>query len=562
MVVLLALACKEPLYYYADDPPPVDETGETGETGDTGAHTGPGEWTDPLQLVSMVDVNTAGMELTDALVVGDTLVLAGQHQRGQGALWTFDISEDPTAPVFQGHLNARNVQSICWDGTYLWGVDRESTLMRFDLTETGPKENRSRGIGGNDGGIGCSADYVGYGRGINGATVFSNDGSDRTVRTFDHQVTDLAFRGDTVFVLSPSELQAWDLVTKESLGSVELSGHCRDVELDDDGLVVACGSTGVVLIDPDSLAITGGWQGTISVRGVALGPDRIVASGWTDVVALDRQATWQGSEPGKSAALEAAVGPEGLIYVADWNLPFILEAVEGPSPEVRLSPNFAQAGAVILVHNDGDAPLWVDRASDGTLSGQSVPPGGLIQWTLPEDLAGDAEPVLFTDDPDEPEPRLESGQRGGLRIGAPAPAFSEFDTLDQLWTLEDLAGQVVWLGLFEDGCPVCSSEVGATEAFFVDRIGSPEGYVRLWAYTGGVSEDRPVEWSQEAGILGTVLYDQDSTLRQSYWVENGEDTFARNPRHFIIDADGNIAYTATNMNLEDEAVVLEGLLGL
>lgn len=562
MVVLLALACRqEPEYFYAPDDTTA-ATDDTQETGDTQLPDGPGEWTDPLQLVSMVEVNTAGMELTDALVVGDTLVLAGQHQRGEGALWTFDISADPRAPVFQGHLNARNVQAICWDGAYLWGVNRESALMRFELTENGPVETRSRGIGGNDGGIGCSADYVGYARGINGATVFLNDGSDRTVRTFDHQVTDVAFRGDVVFVLSPTELQAWDLVTKDSLGSVDLSGHCRDLEVDDDGLVVACGSTGVVLIDPDTLAITGGWQGTLSVRGVALGPDRIVASGWTDVVALDRQATWQGSEPGKSAALEAAVGPEGLIYVADWNLPFILEAADGPSPEVRLSPGIARAGSIVLVHNDGDAPLWVDGASEGTLSGQRVPPGGLIQWTLPDDLADGAEPVLTTDDPDEPQARLESGQRGGLRIGGPAPAFSEFDIQDQLWTLEDLAGQVVWLGLFEDGCPVCSSEVGATEAFFVDRIGSPEGYVRLWAYTGGVSEDRPVEWAQEAAIEGTVLYDQDSSLRQSYWVENGEDTFARNPRHFIIDADGNIAFSATNMDLEDEAIILEELLGL
>ena len=547
-MLLLALACNKPVQTLDTEPQ------------DTATVEGPGEWVDPLSRGLTLGVDDKGMELTDAVMAGDYLVLSGQQQQGKGGVWLFDHASDPLDPAYIGTTQLRHVQQVCWDGEKIWGTDRTTFLYRFSIGPEGVSEDKHWDLGPNDGGVSCDATYVAAARGSMGAYLWEKRGGDiEEIAYFDEKVTEVLLAGEHLYLLAPDALIKVHRETQEELGRLQLQGYCRDLEADQTGLVMACGSDGVMFVDAEEMSLSANWRGNISARAVSLGPQGVVVAGWTDVVLLDRQGTFIGSEPTNSAAMDSTQDADGNIYIADWRTPFMLQVDStSPSPELVLVPDLARAGATIEIRNEGTAPMWISSVSEGELEAQRVAPGGYTFWRLPDPLLGT--PTIETDDPDEASVSLDLGVRGGLSVGDTAPQIQEFDTDRQEWTLSDHAGKVVWVGLFEDGCPVCSSEVGATELALVQAFGERDDLVRVWVYTEGASAERPEEWREEAEISGAVLVDSNQSVRSDYFIENGGDAFARNPRHFVIDQDGKLVFIATNLDIEGEIAVMESLL--
>lgn len=86
-----------------------------------------------------------------------------------------------------------------------------------------------------------------------------------------------------------------------------------------------------------------------------------------------------------------------------------------------------------------------------------------------------------------------------------------------------------------------------------------DGVVRLWSFTGnGGGAER---WKKEFALAAPVLVDQDGSLRQAYFVPNGDNAFAMNPRHYIIDAEGTLVYMGFNAGVEPEIELIQELLG-
>ena len=98
----------------------------------------------------------------------------------------------------------------------------------------------------------------------------------------------------------------------------------------------------------------------------------------------------------------------------------------------------------------------------------------------------------------------------------------------------------------DSGCPVCSADVPDTDRFIAETFGEEEGLVALWSYAGSAGRARGRV--DEAGIRLPVLADEDTSMRRSWFIPNGEDAFAANPRHYVVGADGTFAYVQTTVN--------------
>ena len=80
----------------------------------------------------------------------------------------------------------------------------------------------------------------------------------------------------------------------------------------------------------------------------------------------------------------------------------------------------------------------------------------------------------------------------------------------------------------------------------------------LWAYQG--SSGGAQAWQDELGLTHTVLIDSDRSLKSDYFIANGPDVFASNPRHFVIDRSGVLAHIATTVSpTELEAAIRAAL---
>lgn len=53
---------------------------------------------------------------------------------------------------------------------------------------------------------------------------------------------------------------------------------------------------------------------------------------------------------------------------------------------------------------------------------------------------------------------------------------------------------------------------------------------------------------EEHDLQTGVLVDSDSSMRQDYFLPNSSEVFAANPRHYIVDAEGNLAYISTSVS--------------
>lgn len=426
--MFLLLACTPPV----DTATAVDSVVETTETGDTLDTAENGPWPDPINRVESLALNTQGMELTDALMAGDIVVLSGQQQQGKGGIWTWDPETGDN-----DKLDLWTVQDVCWDGQRIWGVNRNSTLYLMALDGEQLELMNSWSIGGLDGGVSCDSDHIAYGRGQRGAFVHTKE-ANWTLSGPTHldvPTTGVLVDGDTLWTTGQDTLLRWSLPELELQDTLTLEGTCRQLDGTAERLVVACGAGGVFLVEEGG--VTQHWKGHASARHAVLWDGGVLVAAWTELIALDSELGWIGSEHTRSATM-AVTAHGDTVYAAEWSSPWTGTVPGGPSPEARVSPATVARGSNTQIFNDGTRRLTL---SDGRV----VLPGERVTWELPDQ---DGDQFLGSDDPDESNLSVTIGGNG---LGDPAPDFIEQDTDGKTWELQALRGEVVWLGLFQDG---------------------------------------------------------------------------------------------------------------
>lgn len=537
----------------AADPASADSAspGDTADTGDTSDTTEPVVYVDPIVRGVTMDLVTRGPELTDAVLVDDVLLYAGQEQTGDGGVWAFDISS-PDAPTLIGKTSIWHLQRICWSGTEAWGLTREAELQRIVLDGGVPVPADRFSVGRVGGGLDCVDDRVAIALKQGGVRVVQVTGTAPAtmaeVARIETPAVDVLWEGDRLWVLDDNQLSAWtlDATGATRTGGVDLDGTCRDLAPGPDWLAVACGAGGVAIVDrgdgaPSRLAQ---WTGGLSARSVSVQDDHVLVAAWTDLALLDATVPeaprLRATEPAGSAVMGVVAGSNGRAWVADWSRPFGVTWAPVDAPEARPTKAVALPGDTVTVVNDGLAELRLE-AIDGTVDEAVVAPGGFAFWTLPDTDAERA--VLHTNDPDEPEVSVELSAAEGMQPGAVAPRFIETDTDGTTWDLDALTGKVVFVGMFQDGCPTCESEVPDTDTLLTEAFGDETELVALWSFGGPTNRAR--DWQRDAGIALPILVDEDDSMRRDYFIENGEDAFAANPRHYVIGRDGRFVAVLT-----------------
>ena len=541
----LPVAPHVPVDTSASTQPP---SADSGEIHDTAPPDGP--HVDPIVRGDTLDLEVRGPELTDGVRVDDLLLYAGQEQTGDGGVWAFDVS-DPAAPVLTGKTSSPHLQRICWAGTHAWAMTRSAELHRVAVEDGVPMLFERFSLGSWGGGLDCVDDRIAVALGQSGVRAVQFAASGPTgltdLATIDTPATDVLWEGDRLWVLSEDALSAWHLADEGATleGSVSLDGTCRDLAPGSDWIAVACGAGGVALVargdgQPERLAQ---WQAGFSARAVEVQEDHVLVAAWTDLLLLDAsdptQPILRATEPAGSAVMAVVADAEQQAWVADWNRPFGITWAREDSPEVRPSRSNARPGDTVTVVNDGLAPLTL-ATLDGTLDQTRVPPGEYALWTLP---TSGTTATVQTNDPDEPEVTVVLATGEGMQPGAEAPAFIEQDVDGVVWDSSTLRGSVVFVGLFQEGCPTCESDVPDTDDLLVERYGDESGLVALWSFGGPADGGR--RWRSEAGIELPILADEDDSMRADYFIPNGEDAFAANPRHYVIGRDGRFVAVLT-----------------
>jgi peroxiredoxin len=88
--------------------------------------------------------------------------------------------------------------------------------------------------------------------------------------------------------------------------------------------------------------------------------------------------------------------------------------------------------------------------------------------------------------------------------------------------------------------------------------GDTEDFVRLWLFVG---TDGPARlWSAELGLVEPVLVDDDESTSRAYFIENSQDGFATNPRHFVIDRSGDLALVERTVSPETLIAAIDAAL--
>jgi len=429
-----------------DTPAPTDSGGSDSAAPE------PGDFSDPITVGFDLTLEDPA-ELTDGVLFGDWLVLVGQHQQQLGGVWVYDAS-DREAPTPVGQTSIWNVQRVCAADDKLWGMDRGGNLLRIALASDGTpsiEQTWSRGSFGE--GLDCTGDRVAWGNGSEGGG-YSLDSDLSDPVSLDAEVRDVWWQGDTLWTLAHGRLDRWDLSGTPSIAaSLELEGVCRDLAAGDDFVAIACGSTGVHLVDPSGPSLLGTWDGYASARSVDVVGDRVLVAGWTDLLWLDASdptsPTLVATEPARTAMMGVVADTADHVYAVDWGEPYTAVLSASEAPEVRSSVTGVRTSDAVVLYNVGLAPLWLDEPSHGELAPRSVEPGGYALWTLPDTL--DTGVSVATDDPDEPVFELPLSATEGVQPGDEAPPLSESDLYGALWELEALRGEVVFLGLFHDG---------------------------------------------------------------------------------------------------------------
>jgi len=543
-------------------------TDDGGGTGDGGAET---TYEDPVIPGVTFDLGDAAAELTDGARVGTYVLLTGQEQTSNGGAWGFDVSGDE--PRLLGSTDVWNIQWVCGtpDGI-AWGTNRDGTLYELAVSDAGVDITAQHTVDTMTTGVDCDGSRVAWGLSSDGAAV--GDPSDPAfpgnAARIDAGagVQDVLLDGDTLWLVTYDDVQAWDLSggTPTRTGRLELAGTCRDLALHDDWLAVACGSGGVSLVtrDPASPTLLSSYADGRSARAVDVLGDVVLVGAWTDMLVLDaRDPTalrFFASEGAPASAMavvadQDSLPAEGLTgtraWVVDWSMPFAIELAEHEAPEIRM-PTEALQGAELTVRNDGPAVLVLEPTF-GEMGDYTLETGQSTVWDLPDDVKDVA---LVTNDPDEEVILVGTPDPVGLQPGDPAPDFVEQDIDGKVWSLSDLSGKVAFMGLLESGCPTCESEVADTDAMLRESFDGDPDFIALWVVSGPESQARDLRDRLE--ITHTVLTDTDDSVRDAYSPPGTG--FARNPRHYVIDREGILTYVATTTAPGDLAGAISSTL--
>ncbi|RME23889.1 MAG: hypothetical protein D6798_12560 [Deltaproteobacteria bacterium] len=577
MLLSLILACTPSADTTgADDTaPPVTDGGAGGhgelDGGGVGDGGGDSAYEDPVIPGVNFDLGGAAAELTDGARVGEFLLLVGQEQTTHGGAWAFDVAGPE--PVLLGSTDIWNIQWVC--GTpegEAWGTNRDGTLYELVVGTTGVEIASSYTADTVTTGVDCDGSRVAWGMAHHGAAVGRKTDpgfpGDAVRISTEAGVQDVLLDGDTLWLVTYDDIQAWDLTSDgpTRVSRLELPGTCRDVALGETWLAVACGSGGVSLVsrEPTDPVLLSSYADGRSARAVDVIGDVVLVGAWTDLLVLDAAdpaaLRFFASEPAPASAMAVVADPDSRpsdgmtgvrAWVVDWNTPFAVELARHEAPEVRL-PTQALQGAELTVRNDGPE-LLVLQPTFGEMGDYTLETGQSTVWDLPDDVTDLA---LVTNDPDEEVVLVGTTGAQGLQPGDPAPDFVEQDLDGNVWTLDDLSGRVAFLGLLESGCPTCESEVADTDAMLRETFDEESDFVALWVFSGPESHARDL--GDRLEITHTILTDSDDSVRDAYSPPGTG--FARNPRHYVIDRDGVLTYVATTTVPGDLAAAISSTL--
>ncbi len=124
-------------------------------------------------------------------------------------------------------------------------------------------------------------------------------------------------------------------------------------------------------------------------------------------------------------------------------------------------------------------------------------------------------------------------ERGGVRIGAPAPNFQLYDLRGRLVTLSDYRGRVVLLNFWATWCGPCRVEMPAMEDLYREFNRRDFEILAVSTDQQGAAVTRP--FSEEMGLTFPILHDSDFRVGVAY----GARTL---PMTFLVDRRGVITH--------------------
>ena len=538
---LASAACETPPSTTPDPPGAPDVTSPADTAGDSGDPGGsPEPWPDPIARGATLDLAVGGPELTDATMAGDGLLLyAGQEQGGRaGGVWAFDVS-DPASPLLLGHTDTWHLQRICWSGSVAWGMTRQGELMKVEVSEGPPRITDRFGVGPWGGGLDCADETIAVALGSGGVRLVRVDGPapDGLVElgSAATPATDARLEGDRLWVLSDDRLTAFGIDASGSgAGIGALGGACSDVAGGPDWLAVAAGRAGPPRGPRRQRPLAPGDVAGPLVQAVDVSEDLRQPRGPTCSSGRRRSPPWlRGS--GQLVGDVGGRGADRQAWVADWNQPFGARWDRRRAPGARDKPVLAPASpsstTVLTAHPR--RPLRRHPVGHGPLA-RRLRHLGAVRGGHGRGHPADRCPTSGL-----PIAIAEGGDRGGR----PRALHRDRPRRPHLGPRPAWAGG---LRRHQRRHPVCAPRVPDTDRFIAETFGEEEGLVALWSYAGSAGRARG--WVDEAGIRLPVLADEDTSMRRSWFIPNGEDAFAANPRHYVVGADGTFAYVQTTVN--------------
>lgn len=124
-------------------------------------------------------------------------------------------------------------------------------------------------------------------------------------------------------------------------------------------------------------------------------------------------------------------------------------------------------------------------------------------------------------------------ERGGVRVGAPAPNFQLYDLTGRLVALSDYRGRVVLLNFWATWCGPCRVEMPAMEELYRDFKRRNFEILAVSTDQQGAAVTRP--FSEEMGLTFPILHDSDFRVGVAY----GARTL---PMTFLVDRHGVVTH--------------------
>ena len=122
-------------------------------------------------------------------------------------------------------------------------------------------------------------------------------------------------------------------------------------------------------------------------------------------------------------------------------------------------------------------------------------------------------------------------ERGGVRVGVPAPNFQLYDLRGRLVTLSDYRGRVVLLNFWATWCGPCRVEMPAMEDLYREFNRRDFEILAVSTDQQGAAVTRP--FSEEMGLTFPILHDSDFRVGVAYGARTLPMTFLVNRQGVI-----------------------------